>query len=113
MSRSIVHLAVRLGVERPRALGRAEHSGERRGDRRDCGGEKHARCARDRVAKMFICALNMPVNTHTCTSYSARRRIGGVLDDVAKGASAAAAGRAPTAKSSIARAVQVVKVPQP
>ena len=36
-----------------------------------------------------------------------------MLDDVAEGASAAPAGRAPTAKSPAARAVQVVELPQP
>ena len=29
---------------------------ERRGDCRECGGDKYARCARDRVAKMFTAA---------------------------------------------------------
>ena len=80
-------------VERPRALGRAEHGGERRGDRRECVGEKYARCARDRVAKMFTSALHMPVNTHTCTTLQRAASIDGVLDDVAEGASAALAAR--------------------
>ena len=82
-----------LGVERPRALGRAEHGGERRGDRRECGGEKYARCARHRFAKMFTCALNMPVSTHTCATFSAHTSVCDALDDAANGASAALAAR--------------------
>ena len=73
---------------------------------------KSAHSACDRVAKMFICALHMPVNTHTCSVTQRAASVGGVLDDVAKSASATAAGRAPTAKSRAARAVQVVPAPQ-
>ena len=42
---------------------------------------------------MFTCDLHMPVNTHIHTTVQRAASTGGVLDDVADGASAAAAGR--------------------
>ena len=41
--------------------------------------------ARHRVAKMFICALQMPITTHTYTTVQRAASTDGVLDDVAKG----------------------------
>ena len=60
---------------------------------RECGGGKYAQCARGRVAKLFTCALNMPVSTHTCATFSAHTSVCDALDDAANGASAALAAR--------------------
>ena len=88
---------------------------ERRGDRRE--ELKSTPVAHVIVSQKCTCALYMPrympVNTYIHLTLQHAASVGGVLDDATDGRQAAAAGCAPAAKSLVARAVQVVELPQP